>query len=182
MIDRLTTGSDQSAPDLARRTSVGILFLSVVAIGIGYAGAFTVNGPAPWSAWTVALAVPIAVVAIMVLGAARGRSGIGRLGIPFTFVGLILIIGFVAALALPASENVDSKLWLGLPLRAAIVIYGIGLLPIVVLPVAYALTFETQTLNADDVERVRALGRAHAQRKLALSDPAVVDVDDPSQS
>jgi hypothetical protein len=30
-----------------------------------------------------------------------------------------------------------------------------------VLPVAYALTFETQTLNADDVERVRELGRAN---------------------
>jgi len=46
-----------------------------------------------------------------------------------------------------------------LPARAAIVIYGVGLLPIVVLPIAYALTFETQTLSAEDVERVRALAR-----------------------
>lgn len=100
----------------------------------------------------------------MILGAIRGGSGIGRLKIPFVFVALILIIGFIAALSLPATESEASKLWLGLPLRAAIVIYGIGLLPIVVLPVAYALTFETQTLSAEDVERVRELGRVYAER------------------
>jgi hypothetical protein len=44
------------------------------------------------------------------------------------------------------------------------VIYGIGLLPIIVLPVAYALTFEAQTLSADDVERVRELGRENRAR------------------
>jgi len=134
----------------------------VVAIAFGYAGAFTRNGPSPWSAWVVAIAVPVSLVAIMILGALRGPNGIGRLKIPFGFVALILIIGFVAAIALPATESPASRLWLGLPLRAAIVIYGIGLLPIVVLPVAYALTFETQTLNAGDVERVRELGRARA--------------------
>ncbi len=69
------------------------------------------------------------------------------------------MIGFGAALALPATEGPLSTLWLGLPARAAIVIYGVGLLPIVVLPIAYALTFETQTLSAEDVERVRALAR-----------------------
>jgi hypothetical protein len=44
------------------------------------------------------------------------------------------------------------------------VIYGIGLLPIVVLPVVYALTFESQTLSADDVQRVRALARENEVR------------------
>lgn len=113
----------------------------------------------------VAIAVPVSLVAIMILGAIRGQRGIGKLKVPFVFVAVILIAGFVAALALPATESAASRLWLGLPLRAAIVIYGIGLLPIVVLPVAYALTFETQTLNAEDVERVRQLGQAYAQQK-----------------
>jgi hypothetical protein len=71
----------------------------------------------------------------------------------------MLVIGFGAALALPATEGPLSRLWLGLPARAAIVIYGVGLLPIFVLPIAYALTFETQTLSAEDVERVRKLAR-----------------------
>ena len=92
------------------------------------------------------------------LGATRGRSGLGKLKIPFAFVVIILAIGFGAALTI-SPENPTSKLWLGLPLRAAIVIYGIGLLPIIVLPVAYALTFETQTLSAHDLERVRSLAR-----------------------
>ena len=100
----------------------------------------------------------------MILGAARGRSGVGPLKFPFAFVVAVLIIGFGAALALPATEGPLSKLWLGLPARAAIVIYGIGLLPIIVLPVAYALTFETQTLNAEDVEQVRVLARKYQSR------------------
>jgi hypothetical protein len=95
----------------------------------------------------------------MVLGAARGRRGVGPLKVPFLFVVVTLAAGFCAALALPATESAQSHLWLGLPIRAALVIYGIGLLPIVVLPVAYALTFESQTLTAEDVERVRELGR-----------------------
>jgi hypothetical protein len=65
-------------------------------------------------------------------------------------------------LALPGSEGPLTRLWLGLPARAAVVIYGVGLLPIIVLPVAYAMTFETLTLSADDVERVRESGRKHA--------------------
>lgn len=95
------------------------------------------------------------------LGATRGRAGIGNLKVPFAFVVIILAIGFGAALMI-APEDPMSGLWLGLPLRAAIVIYGIGLLPIVVLPVAYALTFETQTLSAEDLERVRSLAREGA--------------------
>jgi len=99
----------------------------------------------------------------MILGAARGQKGIGSLKLPFLFVVAVLALGFCAALALPATESPLSRLWLGLPARAAVVIYGIGLLPIVVLPVAYALTFETQTLTAEDVERVRAMGEENRQ-------------------
>jgi len=90
--------------------------------------------------------------------------GIGSLKYPFAFVVAVLAIGFCAALALPATESAFSRLWLGLPARAAIVIYGIGLLPIIVLPVAYALTFEAQTLSAQDVERVRELARENRAR------------------
>lgn len=152
------------AGDSTRSWAVAVLFVSIAAIAISYAAAFRNGGTPAWSPWLIAIAVPVAVVAIMVLGAARGRSGIGRLKVPFAFVALILIAGFTAALTLPATESPASELWLGLPLRAAIVIYGIGLLPIVILPVAYAITFETQTLSAEDLERVRELGRASAAR------------------
>jgi hypothetical protein len=119
------------------------------------------TGAPRWAPWLLALGIPVALGGIMVLGAARGAAGIGRLAIPFAFVIVTLVVGFFLALALPANEGPDSTLWLGLPARAAIVVYGIGLLPAVVLPVAYALTFETQTLVPEDVERVRQLGAAN---------------------
>ena len=107
----------------------------------------------------------------MALGAARGRAGIGKLKIPFAFVFFVLAGGFCLALGLP-DETVNSPLWLGLPLRAAIVIYGIGLLPIVVLPVAYALTFDTQTLSQSDIDRVRDLAKEIADGRTKAEEAA----------
>jgi hypothetical protein len=145
--------------DVTRRSALVALFIGISAITGGYLAAFSATGAPVWAAWLLALGIPVALGAIMILGAARGRRGIGPLKIPFAFVVVVLVIGFGAALALPATEGPLSPLWLGLPARAAIVIYGVGLLPIVVLPIAYALTFETQTLSAEDVERVRVLAR-----------------------
>jgi hypothetical protein len=151
-------------PDTTRRAALLALLAGVLAIAIGYAAAFLPGGTPAWAPWLLALGIPTALGAIMILGAARGRMGIGPLKYPFAFVVAVLAIGFCAALALPATEGPLSKLWLGLPARAAMVIYGIGLLPIIVLPVAYALTFEAQTLSAEDVERVRELGRENKAR------------------
>jgi hypothetical protein len=135
------------------------LFVGVVAIAAGYSSAFMRGGAPAWGIWLLAIGIPISLTAVMVLGAARGRRGIGSLKIPFAIVFLVLAIGFGAAISLPANESANSALWLGLPARAAIIIYGIGLLPIFVLPIAYAVTFETQTLDSQDLEKVRALGR-----------------------
>ena len=151
--------STTTAADTTRRASLVGLVAGILAIAVGYAAAFLPGGAPAWAPWLLALGIPIALGAIMILGAARGRMGIGPLKYPFAFVVAVLAIGFCAALALPATESALSRLWLGLPARAAIVIYGIGLLPIIVLPVAYALTFEAQTLSAEDVERVRELAR-----------------------
>jgi hypothetical protein len=65
------------------------------------------------------------------------------------------------ALALPP-ETEGAALWLGLPRRAALVLYGIGLLPVAILPVAYARTFDSLTLRPEDLERIRA---ARARRE-----------------
>jgi hypothetical protein len=151
--------STTTAADTTRRAALVALVAGILAIALGYAAAFFPGGAPPWAPWLLALGIPIALGAIMILGAARGRRGIGPLKYPFAFVVAVLAIGFCAALALPATESAFSRLWLGLPARAAIVIYGIGLLPIIVLPVAYALTFEAQTLSAEDVKRVRNLAR-----------------------
>jgi len=156
--------------DTTRSAALTALCLAILAIAIGYAAGFRQSGTPAWAPWLLALGIPISLGAIMVLGAARGKKGIGPLKLPFLFVVAVLAIGFCAALALPATESPLSKLWLGLPARAAVVIYGIGLLPIVVLPVAYALTFDTQTLSAEDVERVRAMGREYREHTLLAND------------
>jgi hypothetical protein len=150
--------------DTTRRASLGALIVGILAIAVGYLAALLPGETPAWAPWLLALGIPVAIGAIMILGATRGRMGIGPLKYPFAFVVAVLAIGFCAALALPATEGPLSKLWLGLPARAAIVIYGIGLLPIIVLPVAYALTFKTQTLTAEDVERVRELAREYRAR------------------
>jgi hypothetical protein len=155
---------------MTRTAALVVLCISILAIGIGYAAAFSPAGTPVWAPWLLALGIPISLGAIMILGAARGQKGIGPLKLPFLFVVAVLAIGFCAALALPATEGPLARLWLGLPARAAVVIYGIGLLPIVVLPVAYALTFETQTLSAEDVERVRKMGEENRKRALLAND------------
>ncbi len=150
--------------DITKRVARFALTAALIAIAVAYASAFKSGGAPGWAPWLLAIGIPVALVGVMVMGAARGRSGIKKLLIPFTFIGILLTLGFCLALGLPADESARSSLLFGLPLRAAIIIYGVGLIPIVILPVAYALTFETQTLSSDDLEKVRKLGALYAKR------------------
>ncbi|HEX2093359.1 MAG TPA: hypothetical protein VHG28_13220 [Longimicrobiaceae bacterium] len=138
---------------MAKRTALAALLLATLLIGGAYASAFLPGDPPGWAAWAMALGTATIMVASMALGAAR-RGGIGRLGLPFAGTWLILAGGFAAAMLLPAEEP-DAPLLLGLPLRAAIVLLGVGLLPLFLLPLAYALTFDEMTLSEADLERVR---------------------------
>jgi hypothetical protein len=158
------------AEDATRRIARYLLVGSLCAIAAAYAAAFLPSGTPDWAPWLLALGIPVSIGAIMILGATRGRRGVGPLKIPFIFVVVTLAVGFGAALYLPPAESADSTLWLGLPARAAIVIYGIGLFPIILLPVAYALTFESQTLSAQDLEQVRALAREIERRNSGIAE------------
>lgn len=148
-----------------RSAAVIVLLLSVVAIGLAYAAAIATGGAATWSAWVMAVATSFAMVATMALGAARTGQrcgGLRHLFVPFAAVLLIMLGAFAAALLLPAAAE---PLLLGLPRRAAIVLFGIGVLPVLILPIAYALTFDDLTLTEADIERVReAASRAEALR------------------
>lgn len=150
--------------DITKRVARFALTAALIAIAVAYASAFKSGGAPGWAPWLLAIGIPVALVGVMVMGAARGRGGIKKLLIPFAFVGILLTLGFCLALGLPANESAQSSLLFGLPLRAAIIIYGVGMIPIVILPVAYALTFETQTLSSDDLEKVRKLGALYAKR------------------
>ena len=147
------------ARDGTRTSARLVLIAAIIAIAIGYLSAFAPGGTPSWAPWLLATGIPASLGAIMALGATRGTRGLGSLKIPFAFVFVVLAAGFCIALALPADQPNAEPIIFGVPLRAAIIIYGIGLLPIVVLPVAYAITFHTQTLSEADIARVREIAK-----------------------
>jgi hypothetical protein len=140
---------------MTRRTALAALLAGTLLIAAGYGSAFLPGDPPAWAAWALGVGNALVMVAAMALGAARRGKGIGRLALPFAFVFLVLAGGFGAVMVLP-EETVASPLYFGLPLRAAIVLIGVGLLPLLVLPLAYAMTFDEMTLGEDDLARVRA--------------------------
>jgi hypothetical protein len=94
-------------------------------------------------------------LAIMMLGASR-EGGVGRLLGPFIAVWALLIAGFLAALWLPLETATSPHLVLGIPRRSALILYGIGMLPLLGMPLAYAFTFDDFTLSESELARLRA--------------------------
>jgi hypothetical protein len=156
-------------PPLKRAALSGIV-ISTLAIASGYASAFVQKGGTTWGTWAFALGTTGVLVSTLALGATQRRGGLGKLVLPLALVALLLGGGFCLVLWLPDLGSAE-PLVLGLPRRAAIILYGVGLLPIVVLPVAYALTFADQTLRPEDLERVLEAARA------ARADAALRDVE-----
>ena len=139
---------------MTRPIALGTLLVSAVLIAIAYIGALVSRTVPVWAPWALMIGTSTIMLAMMVLGASRAGAGIGRLTVPFAAMFVVLIAGFSAALLLPA-ETAGAPLWLGLPRRAAVILYGIGVLPLFVLPIAYAMTFESLTLSEADLERIR---------------------------
>lgn len=145
---------------MTRRLALGAVVVGTGCIALAYVSAF-LGGAGTWGAWSMVVGLALMVVALMALGASRRGTALGRLALPLACTFLILVGGFGAALALPPDEGPGSPLYFGLPLRAALVLYGIGLVPLFLLPLVYAWTFDEMTLSEDDLARVRALGRQH---------------------
>jgi hypothetical protein len=152
------------------RFALGLIVASAVAIGLAYASAFLPGGTPPWGPWLLALGTATILVAAIVLGAAKsGKAGFRALVAPFLFTYVVIAGGFALALLLTDADPAQPVLWLGLPRRAAIVLYGIGLLPMLVLPLAYALTFERMTLTPEDWQRVLDAAREVQASRAAAS-------------
>jgi hypothetical protein len=147
---------------MAARSGLKAVVLGTVAAAAAYAAAFLPGGAPPWAPWVMEIAIALMCVGLMAMGAARPGRRLGVLRVPLIFAFVVLVLGFGLALALPGSEGVTARLWAGLPARAAIILYGIGILPMLILPLAYALTFR-QILTAEDVERIRALSAERAR-------------------
>lgn len=147
---------------MIRSAALTGVFLSLLLIGGAYASTFVSGGAAWWAPWAMAIGTSAMLVALMALGAAR-RNRLGVLWIPLAFTFILLAGGFCLALAMPP-EVPGSALWLGLPPRAAVILYGVGILPFLIIPAAYALTFDELTLSEADIRRV---GESIASRAAA---------------
>ena len=154
---------------MTKRFALVALVLSTVAVTAAYGAAFLPGETPPWAPWLLALGTSAMMVAVMALGALRGgRAGDRRrrvLGWSFALTFVITAGALALALAMRDGEGPGTPLWLGLPPRAAVVLYGVGLLPMLYLPFVYALTFDEGTLGEDDLARVRAAREAREARE-----------------
>lgn len=130
------------------------VFASTLAVTAAYGSAFLVPGGAAWAPWFLAVGTAAILVSMMTLGAVR-HGRLGRLAWPFAFVFVVVCGGFGVLLALPPADPADPTMWLGLPPRAAVLLYVVGILPMFVVPVAYALTFDEMALTEEDWQRIR---------------------------
>lgn len=144
---------------MTHRFALAALVAGTLLIAAAYAAQMILGAAPPWAPWAYLVGMSTAMLAMLVLGAARSRTGVGRLALPIALIYVLLLVGFGMALTLSPETTVDAPLWLGLPRRAAIVLYGIGVLPLFLLPIAYALTFESMTLREEDMTRVAAARR-----------------------
>jgi hypothetical protein len=172
----MPTNPPLETPRIKRRALAAIV-LSTCVIAAAYASAFMDGGAPRWAGWLFAAGTTGVLLATLVLGAARRDRGLGRLVIPFVVMVALLGGGFLAVFLLPQDMGAAEPLVLGLPRRAAIVLYVIGLLPTLVLPVAYALTFTDQTLRPEDMERVLAAAGARGAA-MAHEDARVIEADE----
>ena len=137
---------------MQRAWPITALIVATVGIALAYMAAWAgIGGRAV--PLTLILCIATMHVAMMALGA--GRRDAKVLAWPFAGVWLVLVAGFAAALALPAESIAQPALFLGLPRRAAIVVYGVGLLPLFALPLAYAWAFDRSTLTESDLIALR---------------------------
>lgn len=139
-----------------RRPGLAPVVAGTLAVALAYASAFLPSGAPAWAPWVMVAGIALTCVGFMALGAARPGRGLGPLLFPLGFTFVVLVAGFGLALGLPGGDGAAERLWAGLPVRAALVLYGVGFLPVLVLPLAYAFTFREMTLDAADLERIRA--------------------------
>lgn len=140
---------------MSKRFALRAIFLCMVAIALAYASAFLPGGAPRAAAWLIAIATSGVMVAILILGAARGRTvEHPALRIIFLATFLLLAGGFALALLAPPVTP-HARLYFGLPPAAASICYIVGLLPLFVLPIAYALTFEKTTLHDAELDDIR---------------------------
>lgn len=143
-------GSSRSST--GTRAGLALLAAGTVAVGVAFAGTIIGGATPAWAPWSLAGGSAAASTALFVLGAAT-RGTLSR-GIIALLAALFVVIAtaFGAALGMPVNGDAGGRLLFGLPVRLAIVFYGVGFVPLVALPIAFAATFDAAD-NLDHATR-----------------------------
>ena len=139
-----------------KRRLIHLLVVCVLMVASAYTSMLASATPTAWAPLLLAIGTNGIIMTLMALGATRGDTIPRSLVITFVSVFVLCAGAFSAALLMPPAEGAGGALFFGLPLRTAIVVYTVGVMPIVVLPLAYALTFDSSTLNDAHLAQVRA--------------------------
>lgn len=137
---------------MTRHHALLLLVVSLLLVGAAYASAFLPEGWPGWAPWSLLVGTVLSLVAVSLLGAspARGRSP-GRLLVALGMV-FVLLTGGVGVGLLLSTPEADARLFGGLPAGAAFLVYGAGLLPLLVVPLTYAWVFPRVGFGEGEVE------------------------------
>ncbi len=139
-----------------RRVAVGALGVSSFALLVAYAAAWWPGVSPRGVAVLFAGATVAQLVAFVLLG---GRRRDGRLGAAWIGVAALLLLVGVILIAVSVADvsTAEEPLLLGLPRRAALVLYGVGIAPLALLAGAFARGFAAWAPTDADIARLRAL-------------------------
>jgi hypothetical protein len=118
-----------------------VLACSSLLLVIGYGATWLPGGAPRWVAVCFALATVLQLCAFCLLGAVRRDGRVGSVAISVAVMGL-LVGGALVYAILAADPGAAEGLVLGIPRRAALVLYGVGVAPLVVLSVVFVRTFD----------------------------------------
>ncbi|MGH7593258.1 MAG: hypothetical protein ACRELE_05340 [Gemmatimonadales bacterium] len=139
------------------QVALGGIITGALLILAAYGSAWLPHGAPPWGVWCMITGSALLMSATMALGALRSGVGVARVTLLAAFLLVVIAAGFGAPLLLPI-ETATSPLLLGLPLRSAIETYGVGLLPVLVLPVLFAVEFQRDGLDDASLAALRQRG------------------------
>lgn len=141
-----------------QRAGLTLLIFGLFAVGLAYGAALL--GMAPSAApWWLASGSTATLAGLAALGAARRGRSSPLLGWSIAIAFVSVAAGLLVPLALPAT-GAATPLLLGLPRPTAILLLLVGLVPLVMLPIAYAVAFEREVLSDADLAVLRGRQRA----------------------
>jgi hypothetical protein len=138
----------------AGKGALSAIVLGTLLILVAFSSAWTPGGAPRWGVWCMIAGSAVVMAATMALGALRSRVRSSRVALIAGFVLIVIAAGFGAPMLLPA-ETADSSMVLGLPLRVAVEVFGVGVLPALVLPLCFALAFRVDGLDDRSLAELR---------------------------